>query len=145
MRVKIRRMQKSDVDSVYELETKIFRDSWSYKLISSETDSESYKYPFIMEVDGCLAGYTFIWAIADEIHINNFAIHPSFRRKGLGLKLISFIFDEFHEYSKYFLEVRKSNKSAIDLYRKSGFETIFTRIKYYADGEDALVMQKLIK
>jgi len=142
MNATIRRMQKSDVDSVYELEATIFKDSWSYKLISSETDGEVYKYPYVMEVDGNLAGYTFIWAIADEIHINNFAIHPSFRRKGLGLKLISFIFDEFQEYRKYFLEVRKSNKSAIDLYRKSGFETIFTRIKYYADGEDALVMQK---
>jgi [ribosomal protein S18]-alanine N-acetyltransferase len=145
MNVTIRKMQKSDVDSVYKLETTIFRDSWSYKLISSETDGEEYKYPYIIEVDGNLAGYTFIWVIADEIHINNFAIHPSFRRKGLGLKLISFIFDEFQEYRKYFLEVRKSNKSAIGLYRKNGFETIFTRIKYYADGEDALVMQKLIK
>ena len=145
MNISIRKMKPGDVDSVYQLEQVIFKDSWSYILLSSETDGDEYKKPFVLEVNGELAGYTFIWTIADEVHINNFAIHPSFRRKGLGLKLISFIFDEFYEYKKYFLEVRKSNKAAISLYQKSGFEIIFTRVKYYADGEDALVMQKILK
>jgi ribosomal-protein-alanine N-acetyltransferase len=145
MNISIRKMRPDDVDSVYNLEQEIFKDSWSYVLLSSETDGEEYKKPFVLEVNGKLAGYTFVWTIADEVHINNFAIHPSFRRKGLGLKLISFIFDEFQEYKKYFLEVRKSNKAAINLYQKSGFEVVFTRIKYYADGEDALVMQKFLK
>lgn len=145
MNVTIRKMFKDDVDSVYELECTIFEDAWSYKHLSSETAGEDYKNPYVLEVDGKLVGYTCIWTIADEVHINNFAIHPAFRRKGLGLKLISFIFDKFQDYNKYFLEVRKSNKAAISLYQKNGFEIIFTRINYYSDGEDALVMQKILK
>ena len=140
MNVSIRRMRPDDVDSVYELECLIFRDAWSYKHLQSETDGETYKKPFVLEIDGRLAGYTCVWIIADEIHINNFAIHPNFRQKGLGLKLISFIFGKFKNYKKFFLEVRKSNKAAINLYQKCGFEIFFTRIKYYSDGEDALVM-----
>jgi len=145
MNVTIRKMKQDDVDSVYELECTIFDDAWSYKHLSTETDGEDYKKPFILKIDGKLAGYTCIWTIADEIHINNFAIHPAFRRKGLGLKLIRFIFDEFQEYKKYFLEVRKSNKAAINLYQRNGFEISFTRVSYYSDGEDALVMQKIFK
>lgn len=142
MNVSIRKMHPDDVDNVYELESLIFNDSWSYKHLKSETDGEIYKNPFVLEIDGKISGYTFVWVIADEIHINNFAIHPSFQQKGLGLKLISFIFSKFENYSKFFLEVRKSNKAAINLYRKCGFEIIFTRIKYYSDGEDALVMMR---
>ena len=145
MNIEIRPMLAGDLDSVHKLERLIFKDPWSYFHLASEADGEQYKHPFILELDKKLVGYTFVWTIADEVHINNLAIHPAFRRKGLGLKLISFIFDEFYEYKKYFLEVRKSNKAAISLYQKSGFEIIFTRVKYYADGEDALVMQKILK
>ena len=142
MNISIRKMKPGDVDSVYQLEQVIFKDSWSYILLSSETDGDEYKKPFVLEVNGELAGYTFIWTIADEVHINNFAIHPSFRRKGLGLKLISFIFESFSGYKNIFLEVRVSNHSAIELYNKSGFKKYFVRKKYYSDGEDAIVMKK---
>jgi len=145
MNIVIRPMRKNDIDSVFELEQLCFTDPWSYLHLASEADAEPYKHPFVMEIGDKLVGYVFIWSIADEVHINNFAIHPSFRRKGLGLKLIRFIFDKFKEYEKYFLEVRKSNKAAIRLYQKNGFDIIFTRIGYYQDGEDALVMQKIIK
>ena len=43
---------------------------------------------------------------------------------------------------KCFLEVRVSNLPALTLYRKFGFEDLSIRAKYYADGEDALVMVK---
>ena len=145
MNVEIRKMYHADIDSVYDLEREIFEDSWSYKHIAMEANGEDYKKPYVMDIDGEIVGYTFIWTIADEVHINNFAIHPSFRRKGLGLKLIRFIFEEFQQYRKFFLEVRKSNKAAINLYQKNGFEIIFIRNKYYSDGEDALVMQKTLK
>ena len=38
-----------------------------------------------------------------------------------------------------FLEVRKSNRAARDLYGKFGFREAFERRKYYGD-EDAIVM-----
>lgn len=142
MNVTIREMHRDDVDNVYRLECLIFNDAWSYKNFLSETDGSYHKKPFVLEVNGVLAGYTFIWIIADEIHINNIAINPDFQRKGLGLKLIRFIFDKFKDYNKFLLEVRKSNKAAIRLYQKCGFEVLYIRSKYYSDGEDALVMLK---
>jgi ribosomal-protein-alanine N-acetyltransferase len=39
-----------------------------------------------------------------------------------------------------YLEVRESNYPAVELYKKLGFEVARTLRKYYADGEDALLM-----
>jgi ribosomal-protein-alanine N-acetyltransferase len=45
--------------------------------------------------------------------------------------------------SRMTLEVRKSNLTAQNLYRKYGFEAAGIRKAYYADnGEDALIMWK---
>lgn len=43
---------------------------------------------------------------------------------------------------KLSLEVRASNEGAIKLYKHLGYDTIYTRSKYYKDGEDALIMEK---
>lgn len=111
----------------------------------AETNGEFFKHPLIMESNNTIAGYACVWAFSDEVHINNFAVNPDFRRKGLGLKLISFIFDKFRDYKTIFLEVRISNQPAISLYTKSGFEKYFIRKNYYSDGEDAIVMKKAYK
>ncbi len=142
MKIEFRAMQKNDIETISKLEAKIFKDAWTYTLLLSETDGQKYKYPIVLEVDSQIAGYACIWAFADEVHINNFAIDPVFQQKGLGLKLIRFILGSFKEYKQAFLEVRESNSAAINLYKKSGFKKFFTRENYYADGEDAIVMQK---
>lgn len=137
-----RTMRAQDVRQVARFEHEIFPDAWTYEQLLSETDGTKHKYPIIMEEDDQIAGYACVWAFADEVHINNFAVIPAFRRKGLGLKLIRFIFSTFQGYAYTFLEVRVSNKAAIGLYKKAGFEPFFTRANYYADNEDALVMKK---
>ena len=138
-------MKASDVVAVSNLENQIFKDPWTFDQLLSETDVKKiYKFPIILEVEQQIAGYACVWAFVDEVHINNFAIVPNFRQKGLGLKLIRFILESFNEYDQVFLEVRKSNLAAINLYKKSGFDTYFTRKKYYSDGENALVMRKII-
>jgi ribosomal-protein-alanine N-acetyltransferase len=43
-----------------------------------------------------------------------------------------------------YLEVRVSNRPAIELYKKLGYQSAYTRKGYYLDGEDALVMEKVL-
>jgi [ribosomal protein S18]-alanine N-acetyltransferase len=135
-------MHASDVETIAALEKEIFKDAWSYAQLLSETDGQKYKFPIVVEVEGQIAGYACVWAFIDELHINNFAIVPIFRQKGLGMKLIRFILGRFAAYKKAYLEVRKSNEAAINLYEGAGFKIFFTRQKYYSDGEDALLMHK---
>ncbi len=141
----IRPMTDKDIEEIYRLEKEIFADSWSLDMIKDEIENNKLKKPYILEVDNKIAGYAFVWIIEDEVHLNNFAVHPNFRRKGLGLKLIRFIFDEFKKYRNMFLEVRQSNKEAIDLYHKVGFNIFFIRKHYYSNGENAVVMHKELK
>ena len=142
MKVNIRPMTLDDLSTVVQLERKIFTDAWSKQSFLSEIVEKDYAHPLVVEVEGKIAGYAVIWHYFDELHIANFAIHPEFRRQGLGKLLMRYILQEFGDARFAFLEVRKSNLAAINLYRSFGFKTIQIRKKYYRDGEDALVMFK---
>ena len=53
--------------------------------------------------------------------------------------------DEYLQYADVFLEVKRSNFPAINLYLHFGFEEIDIREEYYSDGEDAVIMVKKVK
>jgi ribosomal-protein-alanine N-acetyltransferase len=75
-------------------------------------------------------------------HVVSVAVLPQYRRKGIGQALITEAMDGMRVYNakQCFLEVRVTNTSAIDLYKKLGFQVTRTIHGYYADGEDAYVM-----
>ncbi len=90
-----------------------------------------------------LVGFLIAWHIADELHVHNIATRPSLRRCGIGRALM----DEGLRYASeakiriVLLEVRRSNRAAIKLYRGLAFTALGVRAGYYADnGEDAIEM-----
>jgi ribosomal-protein-alanine N-acetyltransferase len=89
------------------------------------------------------AGFLVAWHVADELHVLNVAVAPSLRRRGLARALM----DEALAYAAgervriVLLEVRRSNRPAIKLYRALGFTALGVRAAYYADNdEDAIEM-----
>lgn len=142
MNLTIRRMQEDDLPTVHRLETTIFKDPWTYSNFQSEIENSTFSYPCVMLADQSVIGYAVVWYYSTEIHISNFAIHPNYRKKGLGERLLSHILQKFKTYETAYLEVRRSNYAAIRLYTKYDFKTLYTRSAYYSDGEDALVMVK---
>jgi [ribosomal protein S18]-alanine N-acetyltransferase len=83
------------------------------------------------------------WAVADELHIINLATHPDKRRRGAGTALLRTLVDyaKSQRVRLVLLEVRRSNRAAIQLYRAHGFSAIGVRCRYYADNaEDAIEM-----
>jgi [ribosomal protein S18]-alanine N-acetyltransferase len=79
----------------------------------------------------------------DEAHITTFAVHPGFRRRGIGERLLLALFDLSlaRMAREATLEVRLSNIAARRLYEKYGFRPVGIRPRYYSDdGEDALIM-----
>jgi ribosomal-protein-alanine N-acetyltransferase len=88
-------------------------------------------------------GYGGFWLIVDEAHIGTMAVHPNWRRRGLGTLLLAALLDKAVEMGAIVatLEVRVSNVAAQNLYRAFGFEQVGLRRHYYLDnGEDALIM-----
>ncbi len=90
-----------------------------------------------------IIGFAGLWLMVDEAHITTIAIHPDFRRRGLGeFLLVSLIDIAYSIGAKWVtLEVRVSNYNAQNLYRKYGFREAGVRHRYYSDNqEDALIM-----
>ncbi len=82
------------------------------------------------------------WHVADELHVLDVATHPEFRRRGFGMSLMqqALTYAREKDIRHLLLEVRRSNASAIRLYRSCGFFAMGVRKGYYADGEDAVEM-----
>lgn len=109
----------------------IFKEGWSETLSSHSNNSSA-----VLAI-GCF------WAILEEAHITLLAVHPDYRRLGLGQAMLLTLLQAAHrrQLERATLEVRVSNQAAIALYEKFGFQTAGTRKRYYQDtGEDALVL-----
>lgn len=70
-------------------------------------------------------------------------VHPDFRRQGIGQSLVRYW--EMETKVPYFrLSVRTTNLEAIALYNRLGYRQIGYWEKYYNDGGDAFVMEKVL-
>jgi ribosomal-protein-alanine N-acetyltransferase len=90
-----------------------------------------------------VVGFAGIWLLVDEAHITTFATRRSWRRQGIGERLLLALLDLSMERgaNEATLEVRPSNEPARRLYEKYGFRVVGVRPRYYSDdNEDALIM-----
>ncbi len=142
MSICFRRMEMKDVPEITRQEAAIFKDAWPADSFAAEIENTRISYPVIMENDGNIVGYAVVWRIAEEVQINNIAVVPKQRGKGYGSALLAHIFETMKPFSVAWLEVRVSNRAAIQLYDKFNFKTRYLRKAYYSDGEDALIMER---
>jgi len=91
---------------------------------------------------GRVSAFLVSWHVADEIHILNVATLPGLRRTGLARALMMHVIDigRTERFRHVLLEVRRSNRAAIALYRAVGFFAMGVRAKYYPNDEDAVEM-----
>ncbi len=75
--------------------------------------------------------------------IATIGVHPQYRRRGLGRRLLRAC-EEAMDLPRIKLTLRISNLAALSLYRQEGYRQINIWPSYYANGEDALVMEKLM-
>src|SRR5687768_484246 len=90
-----------------------------------------------------VVGFCSFWRLLDELHINNLAVVPEFRRLGVASALLGRVMDDAARFGirRTMLEVRQSNAPARQLYEKFGFVVAGLRSKYYTNPvEDALVL-----
>jgi len=139
------KMTVDDLDRVLEIEKLSYPTPWSRRAFESELRENAYAHYFVARQGGEVVGYIGMWVILDEAHITNIAVHPAFRRCGIGEALMRFSFDKARELgaSRMTLEVRVSNLPAQTLYKKLGFQERGLRKGYYTDAnEDAIIMWK---
>jgi ribosomal-protein-alanine N-acetyltransferase len=137
-------MVESDLDEVLPIERVSFATPWTRAAFSYEIEQNKVARCTAMRSAGRVVGYVCLWEIGHEIHITNLAVHPEWRRRGVGRRLLAFAMAEgiARGVTLAFLEVRPSNAQALKLYEGLGFQVIGRRTGYYFDtGEDALVME----
>ena len=140
----IRRMRDADIPAVLLVEKDSYEFPWS---AGNFVDSIHAGYSaWVYEVGGEAIGHAVLMTVLEEAHLLNITIAPAWRRQGLGRVLLKHAMDaaRSQHVRVMFLEVRPSNRPAIELYEKSGFEAFALRKGYYpaqAGREDALVMR----
>jgi len=95
-----------------------------------------------------IAGFIVSRMVAGELHINNVAVRPEFRRRGIAAQLLAAVLAEGRRNGARvaFLEVRAANVAAQLLYRSRGFQVTGRRRRYYNHPvEDALLMSLLLE
>lgn len=95
-----------------------------------------------------VAGFAAFWQVQDEMHINNLAVDPRWRGRGLGRALLRGVLSAAagRGIRRATLEVRRSNTPALRLYEGEGFTVVGVRPGYYAQPvEDALVLAATVE
>ena len=136
------KMTPSHLAGVCQIEELSFKTPWSKQSILSEMDNPIGSYLVALDGDR-IAAYGGFWTIVPEGNINNIAVHPDYRGRGLSRQLMQRLIEMAAEkgVKELYLEVRTGNLIAQNLYRSLGFKMINIRKGYYADtDEDAIVM-----
>ncbi|NLK33909.1 MAG: ribosomal protein S18-alanine N-acetyltransferase [Gracilibacteraceae bacterium] len=142
-KIELQKMSLEDIDQVCEIENLSFAVPWSRESFESELVNNNLARYIVAKAEGKVVAYGGIWIILDEGHITNIAVHPEFRGRRIGEKLVKEMIKRAKESKaeRITLEVRASNVAARKLYKKLGFKDGGIRKGYYTDtGEDAVIM-----
>jgi [ribosomal protein S18]-alanine N-acetyltransferase len=135
---------EADLEDVLRIEGLTFTRPWTREMYLSELEHGEVTRVYIArDAVGEAVGFCSWWRVLDEVHINNLAVLPEFRRSGVASALLERVladgaFDGAHRAT---LEVRRSNTAALRLYEGFGFTVTGVRRGYYSNpDEDALIL-----
>ena len=134
----------AEIEDVLLIEDASFTNPWSREMYLSELKNAGVSFVFLArDPSGRAVGFCSFWRVLDELHINNLAVLPEFRRAGVGSALLTRALHEgiARGARRATLEVRRSNDAARQLYERFGFIVAGVRLGYYSHpDEDALVL-----
>lgn len=143
----IERLQsEEDLDAVVEVEAASFNNPTTRTWYENELKRPDVCFVYVIRTHDCpVAGFCAFWKVLDQIHINNLAIRPDYRRRGLARQLLVRVMEEAVRLGAptATLEVRRSNDAARELYQSAGFKLAGVRTSYYTNPiEDALILTR---
>ena len=150
--MQIRPMLESDAERTLSIEAGAAQFPWS---LAQYRNSVVVDDAFVLELDAEVVGFILFKRVLDETNLLNIVVARQCQGQGCGRHLLEYGLANQHVNGakNCFLEVRKSNASAQQLYQSLGFAVIGMRKNYYplSQGkEDAVVMsldipQKLVE
>ena len=148
----IRRCTLEDLEAVIEVNEKELPEDYPYFFYKSILDNYPESFLVACNDIGKVIGYI-MWRVErtpaihslkliNKGHLVSIAVLKSYRRLGIASTLIANSMKYLKKYKihEFVLEVRVSNYTAINLYRKFHYTTDSIKEKYYRDGENAYFM-----
>ena len=136
----------ADLIGVLEVEEASFHSPTTREWYESELQRPDVCFVYVIRTtQHPVAGFCAFWKVADQIHINNLAIRPELRGRGLGRRLLAHVLGDAARLGapSATLEVRRSNERARRLYETAGFKLAGVRTSYYTNPiEDALILSR---
>ncbi|BDC00249.1 ribosomal protein S18-alanine N-acetyltransferase [Saccharolobus caldissimus] len=135
---------EEDLDQIYKIERSSFDNPYPYSLLKAYLILANKLY-LIAKDNQTVVGYIIgIIQYGYRGHIVSIAVDKSYRKKGIGSKLLSSLEERFKSFGvKYsYLEVDVRNKSAISFYYRNGYIIAYLRKNYYGMGKHAFIMLK---
>jgi [ribosomal protein S18]-alanine N-acetyltransferase len=132
-----------DLDGILAVDAATFDRPWTRAMYEWEWTHSDVARFHVARHAGTVVAYCAGWVIFDELHINNLAVDPAWRRRGVASELLRFVLEEAagEGATRATLEVRRSNEAARQLYERFGFSFAGVRTAYYREPvEDALVL-----
>jgi [ribosomal protein S18]-alanine N-acetyltransferase len=141
--LEITRMRRRHLRKVMSIESRVYPRPWSTSLFLSELAQRATRTYLVARQAGEVVGYAGMMYTANEAHVTNIAVDPTFHGRKIGTRLLLTIITEAiaRGAEVISLEVRVSNLVAQNMYVKFGFAVAGTRKGYYIEtNEDAYVM-----
>jgi len=140
----IRLMVDADLDAVIAIEEKVYPYPWTRGIFY---DCLRIGYLCrVLEKNGKIVAYSIMSVAVAESHLLTLVVAVDEQRKGYGKKMLNEMIQQAvsDNANTMYLEVRTSNKAAIQLYYQRGFNELGVRNNYYpaehGKREDALML-----
>ena len=137
----IKKLTSNDIDyieQIFNLEKEIFKSSAFSKSYLNTLIKGDNSFIYVYLIDDKVCGYLMILDSIDVYEILAIATVEEYRNKGIAQELLDKI-----KTKDIFLEVRESNKVAINFYKKNNFKEISIRKNYYSEPTENAIIMKL--
>lgn len=141
MRTHIRWMIRRDMSEVMAIENASFSCAWTEEDFLRCLRQRNC-IGMVAEQGEKVVGFMIYELHKEKLHILNFAVHPAFRRAGVGVQMVNKLINKLssHRRTRIELEVRETNLSAQLFFRHQGFRCKHTLRRFYENNEDAYHM-----
>lgn len=143
VRVHIRWMIRRDMPEVLQTEQESFEYSWTEEDFLRCLRQRNC-IGMVAEQGERVVGFMIYELHKNKLHILNFAVHPHYRRHGVGAQMVAKLVSKLssHRRTRITLEVRETNLCAQLFFRSQSFKAMRVARAFYEDsGEDAYLMQ----
>jgi len=143
--VEVTTVRSEFLDGIYEIECQSFIDPYPFQVfvVLAGRTPETFLVAVSANV---VVGYVLASLDEDIGHILSIAVRLDFRGRGLGSRMMIEMLETLRRKGTRFteLEVRISNRKAVEFYKKFGFKVVGHVKRYYRDGEDAVRMTRKV-